>query len=624
MLAETPGNENGIDQVKSTDSSGPVGAEHSSPSLPEKTLVDKISGSPVFILLSMLAILITIIGRGTLYDIYKSYKNDRVKTTPVPQRQGNCLDPVEIDPHFAGNIINIPFTHNPNFTGRVDLLDRLHEALTSGKYVALTAITGLGKTQLALEYAYRHKADYKIIWWVKSEEPATLAADYADLATKLGLPPIENLPDAVDTVRSWLEKNDGWLLVFDNAQNFDALADYLPRTGTGDVIITSRDPNWGGTAQKLPVDVFSRDESIEFLRSRTGKEDGAGALADALGNLPLALEQAGAYIEKTEITLADYLKRFQEHQKEVLKRGKPSSFPDTVATTWNMSFERVEKESSASADLLNLCAFLAPDNIPKSLLTGGAQHLPEPLATVVADELKFDDVIAALKRYSLVTVADDSVSVHRLVQAVTRDRLDEDDQKRWAKTAVQLVDGAFPFGSYDVRNWPECSLLLLHALAAAEHAERLGVAPESTGRLLNQVGIYLLGRAEFGRAKSVLERALKIFEAACGPDHPEVARPVMNLGTVLQYLGDFEGAKKCHARALKIFEVAYGPDHPEVARTVMNLGNVLRDLGDFEGAKECHERALKIFQDKLGEGHPHTVKARNNLAALEREMKGEG
>jgi len=491
-------------------------------------------------------------------DVSRSIIADTVTLTPEALE---LLRPKSAEP--PGKIFNVSHLRNPNFTGRVDLLDRLHDALDSGQYAAFTqtqAITGLGgvgKTQLALEYAYRHKADYKIIWWVKSEEPATLAADYADLATKLGLPPIENLPDAVDTVRSWLEKNDGWLLVFDNAQNFDALADYLPRTGTGDVIITSRDPNWGGTAQKLPVDVFSRDESIEFLRSRTGKEDGAGALADALGNLPLALEQAGAYIEKTEITLADYLKRFQEHQKEVLKRGKPSSFPDTVATTWNMSFERVEKESSASADLLNLCAFLAPDNIPKSLLTGGAQHLPEPLATVVADELKFDDVIAALKRYSLVTVADDSVSVHRLVQAVTRDRLDEDDQKRWAKTAVQLVDGAFPFGSYDVRNWPECSLLLLHALAAAEHAERLGVAPESTGRLLNQVGIYLLGRAEFGRAKSVLERALKIFEAAYGPDRPEVARPVMNLGTVLQYLGDFEGAKKCHARALKIFEDAY-------------------------------------------------------------------
>ncbi|HNT72062.1 MAG TPA: hypothetical protein PKK92_03270, partial [Methanothrix sp.] len=216
----------------------------------------------------------------------------------------------------AVRISNIPHPHNPNFTGRVDLLEKLEETLASGERAAFTqtsAITGLGgvgKTQLALEYSYSHADDYRVIWWVRSEEPATLAADYAGLAARLNLPEKDSQDQriTVEAVRRWLEENGGWLLVFDNAQEPENLTDYLPRTGAGHVIITSRNPNWGGTAKPLLVDVFSRQESVEFLLSRTGQTDGAHALAEALGDLPLALEQAGAYIQETGISFATYLK----------------------------------------------------------------------------------------------------------------------------------------------------------------------------------------------------------------------------------------------------------------------------------------------------------------------------
>jgi len=419
-------------------------------------------------------------------------------------------------------------------------------------------------------------------------------------------------------VRRWLEQNGGWLLVFDNAQEPEDLGEYLPKTGKGHVIITSRNPNWGGTAKPLSVDVFSRDESIEFIQSRTGQKDGADALADALGDLPLALEQAGAYIEETGITLPDYLRRFQEEQKEVLKRGKLASYPATVATTWEISFERVRKKSKAGADLLHLCAFLAPDNIPKWLLVSGAKYPPKPLSSVVKNELKFDDAIAALKRYSLMTVADDSLSVHRLVQAVARDRLSEEERKRWAEAAIRLVNGAFPQESQDVRTWPKCSVLLPHALAAAGHSEGLEVAPEPAGRLLNQAGLYLKGRAEFDEAKSAYERALEIDEKVYGPDHPEVATMVNNLGGVLRALGDLAGAKKSYERALEIADKAYGSDHPTVAIRVNNLGGILYAMGDLEGARENLERALEIFQHFLGGDHPKTKLVRKNLESLRR------
>jgi len=529
-----------------------------------------------------------------------------------------------------GKISNIPHPHNPNFTGRVDLLDRLHEALASGERAAFTqtsAITGLGgvgKTQLALQYAYTHLNDYQVIWWVRSEEPATLAADYASLAARLDLHEKSSQDQRVivEAVRRWLEQNGGWLLVFDNAQSFKDLEDYLLRAGSGHVIITSRNQSWGGIARMLTVDIFTPAESVEFLRRRTGQddEDAANALAEALWNLPFALEQAGAYIEETGITLSDYLKRFQEEQKEVLKRGKPASYPATVATTWEISFSRVQEESEAGADLLRLCAFLAPDNIPKSLLVAGAEHLPEPLSTVVTTELKFDDAVAALKRYSLMTVADDFLSVHRLVQAVARDRLSNEERKRWAEAAVRLVNGAFPQGSNDIRTWDVCSVLLPHALAAAEQAEELEVALESTGRLLNQAGLYLKGRAEFSEAKSAHERALEIGEKVYGPDHSNVATMVNNLAGVLLALGDLAGAKKSYERALEIDEKLYGPDHPNMAIRVNNLGFVLQDLGDLDGAKKSYERALEIDEKVYGPNHPNVAIILNNLGRVMHEM----
>ena len=323
----------------------------------------------------------------------------------------------------------------------------------------------------------------------------------------------------------------------------------------------------------LTVDMFTPAESVAFLRRRTGQndEDAAKALAEALGNLPLALEQAGAYIQETGISLSAYLKLFQERRKELLSRGKPDAYPDTVATTWDLSSQKAREEVPASADLLNLCAFLAPDDIPKSLLTDGAEHLPEILASAVKDEMALNDAIAALKRYSLMTVADDFLSVHRLVQAVARDRLSDEMRKRWAEAAVRLVNDAFPYESDDVRTWDECSVLLPHTLAAAGHAEEIDAAQKETQHILNQAGLYLMGRAEFKEAEPLYERALPIAKNVYGGDHSEVAAIINNLGGVLQDLGDLAGARKSYERALKIFQHFLGEDHPKTKLVRKNL-----------------------------------------------------
>jgi tetratricopeptide (TPR) repeat protein len=472
---------------------------------------------------------------------------------------------------------------NPNFTGRKDILADLRTSLTSDHVAAwkqaLTGLGGTGKSQIAAEYSHVHKEDYRFVWWLQSEEPAALASNYAGLAKELDLPEKSSADQTaiIAAVKRWLGNNSNWLLIFDNAKDPKDIEKYLPREGTGHILITSRNPNWKSVAGVLPIEVFKRSESVDFLLKRTDQDrrESADKLADALGDLPLALEQAGAYIEETAVSLADYLKLFQENRQKILERGKPTGYPDTIATTWNISFQAIKNDFPESVDLLRLFAFLAPDNIPRSLLVEGASDLPEPLSSALQDSIKLNDTVAALRRYSLISVIDDTLSVHRLVQAITLDGLDENEKKMWADAAVKIVNKAFPFDSDDVRTWPTCSLLLAHAMSSAKHAEEFEVAQEATGRLLNQAGVYLNGRADFIDAKAIFERALDIGEKAYGPDHPTVAIRVNNLGGVLESLGDFPGAKKLYERALLIFQTRLGENHPST-KTVQNNLNSLK------------------------------------------------
>ncbi len=526
-------------------------------------------------------------------------------------------------------IWNVPHLRNPNFTGREELLKQLHEALTSGKHAALTqalhGLGGVGKTQTAVEYAYRHAKEYELVWWVRSEAPEKLAADYALLAERLNLKEKAEREQGiiVQAVRNALAYRAGWLLIFDNAEFPGDIRDYLPPGGDGHVLVTSRNPAFGSVAHPLKVEAMELGEAVEFLLKRTAQTDKRAAedLAKELGYLPLALEHAAAYIEKTGTMLPAYLELFKKRQKDIFTRAeRPESYHATVATTWELSFVEVEKQSNGAAQLMNFCAFLAPDDIPLDMLRGGAKHLPEPLSATVADEFQWNEAVGALRRYSLMEVSESAVAVHRLVQAVARERLNEVEQKHWGEAALKVMNTAFPFESADVRTWRQCARLLPHALIAAGYSEKAQIAPDSIGRLLNQVGMYLLGRSELIAARSALERALKIAEAAYGADHPTFATVVSNLGVVLNDLGDLPGARKHFERALKIDETAYGPDHPNLARDVNNLGEVLRRLGDLAGARKHFEWALKINEAAYGPDHPSVATAINNLGEVLRRL----
>ena len=519
--------------------------------------------------------------------------------------------PANPEPRFPGSlprIWNVPHRRNPNFTGREDELRELRAALTNSHAAAIVPIAGLGgagKTQLALEYAYRHTADYDTVWWLRAEDSTMLAADCAQLATPLELPErgLADQQASAAAALSWLGRHPGWLLIFDNARSAATCRGWLPAAGTGHVILTSRDPNWREVARPLRLPVLPRAEAVAFLQKRSGVKEpaAAGELCDALGNLPLAIEHAAAYIDATGISIADYLERYRGAPRELLT--------DAVAATWEISFEQLRTETDAAPvalDLLNLIAFLAPDDIDSRLVAG---RFP--------DALQLDRDRAALLRYSLIEARGGTIWVHRLVQAATRARLArEGREQEWAEAAVKLVDDAFPFKLDKVETWSASVRLLPHALAAAGHSEGLGVALETTSRLLNQVGLYLLNRAQPAEAERSLRRALAIAEKVYGPDHPEVATDANNIGQILKAQGDLAGALEYTRRALAIDEKVYGPDHPKVAIRANNIGQILQAQGDLAGALEYTRRALAIDEKVYGPDHPEVATDASNIGQI--------
>ncbi len=558
-----------------------------------------------------------------------SVSDQRAKPEREPAFPGQAAAPPE--PRFPGSlppVWNVPHDRNPNFTGREELLSGLHGSLHAGQATvlrqALRGLGGVGKTQLTLEYAYRHAADYSVVWWVPSEtSPAT---GYEALTGELGLPEADAAESEVrvQAVKRWLEQHEGWLLVFDNATEPEAIRHYLPQGQAGHVIITSRYWDWGEVAEGLGVEVFDRDtESVPFLLRRTSQADEAAAqrLADALGNLPLALAQAAAYIASTGDTIAEYTELFETRRDELWgEEEAPGDYPKPVGATWSLAMDELAKEPEA-AELLYLLAYFAPEPVSRDLLAEGIEYLPEPLVSVVKDRLVWNRIRRAFRRYGLVEVTEARLLVHRLVQAVTRDRLTEAERQVWAAAAVQVVAAAYPRDTYSPRDigvWVKCAELLGHALAAADHAEGLGAGLETTSTLLNEVSGYLMSQGRYEETASLLRRGLEIDEQTLGSDHPTVATRLNNLAELYRDQGRYDEAEPLYERALRMGEQTLGSDHPAVATRLNNLANLYRDQGRYEEAEPLYERALAIGEQTLGSDHPDVATRLSNLADLYR------
>jgi tetratricopeptide (TPR) repeat protein len=532
-------------------------------------------------------------------------------------------------PRIPGSIPpiwNIPFNRNPNFTGRTEYLDALHKTLHSGKFAALTqALTGLGgmgKTQIAIEYSYRYSSEYDLIWWIRAEEKTTLASDFLDLGNYVSFGQI--IPEEVHLrnsyIQQWFNTHEKWLLIFDNAQDPSDLYNpsnhsesYLPQSSTGHVLITSRNPNWSSLAFPLNIQVFHPEEAIAFLQKRIGQSDinGIPDLAKELGYLPLALEQASAFIIETpSMTAQLYISIFRKKHLQLWDKEKsPTNYPDTVATTWNISIERILQENPDVLGLLFICVFYAAEDIPIFLVK-------QP----VKDDITFGEITKYLKKYSLIEIASEKISIHRLLQLVIRDSLDADDKKLWLSRAIILLNNIFDFNPDDPNTWAKSTMLLPHVLSVVTYAEQEKIEPELTERLLGNAGNYFLKFAEYEKAKEINEVILKNAERIHGSTHKEVAAALNNLGISYKYLGKFSKAESYLRRALKVNEDLFGLENMHVASAANNLGSILRDLGDYSAAKEQYERSIAIIQKKRKTRSTEASKSINNLGQIYHDL----
>jgi tetratricopeptide (TPR) repeat protein len=521
--------------------------------------------------------------------------------------------------------VGIPPAPIEHLAGREADLAALHQLLGRSRRVAIHGLGGVGKTQLAIAYLSRHRSACPDgCFWLRADQSTTLLADLASLAWRVQLPERE-LPEQelqIEAVLRWLRDHDRWLLVVDNLDRpvAEKMRHWLPPDLPGHLIITSRSPH--GLA-RLALEPLPMEVAAGFLLRRTGKDDAAAArdIAETVGGLPLALEQAAAYlIENDWRSLAEYAELMRRRMAELLRSGKPEDYPLPVATTWDISFQRIEQEQPAAAALLRLCAFLAPDDIPIGVLQAGADQFPDQLAVALRDEIECDRVVRTLRDYSLVARQGDSLRVHRLVQWVVRDSLATEHRARWMDRVTRLLVRAFPDEVNDPESWPLCRRLLPHAQAAIELLGREGPDPEDICRLMTHVAGYLRARADYARAQPLLERALESRERVLGPDHPETARSLHDLAWLVREKGEYVAARRLIERALAIRERVLGPDHPDTAWSLHNLGWLLHQLGEFAGSRSACERALEIRERTLGPDHADTASSLNALAATLRRQ----
>ncbi|HLL80589.1 MAG TPA: FxSxx-COOH system tetratricopeptide repeat protein, partial [Ktedonobacteraceae bacterium] len=537
--------------------------------------------------------------------------------------------------------LRLPYHRNPYFTGREGVLIQLHEQLSAHlpsqqssrptMVVALSGMGGIGKTQTAIEYAYRYSDTYTAVFWARADSGETLFADFVGIAQQLRLidasgTNAEQASQAVAAVTNWLATHPRWLLILDNLDDFALLYRFVPPTSSGSILLTTRAQSTGTHARRLELEQMTEEEGVRFLLARSklyapGASNEKISEADRiealdiyhlLDGLPLALDQAGAFIEETGCTLFHYIELFRQRRSALLgQRGEGDLFhPEPVTTTIQLAIEKVERVNPAAVDLLRLCAYLHADGVGEELLV----------------EYDLDQAIAALRRYSLVSRNADqhALSLHRLAQAVVMDSLVPQAQRAWAERAIAAVTRAFPNGD-NVANWSRCERLLPHVSTCLQHIEQWELASPEAARLLDQAGVYLFIHGQYALAAHILRLALVIRETMQKDESNALAETLNTLASCYLFQGDFAQAEPLFTRVLTDCEALHGAYHADVANALNNLALLFIHRGLYIQAEVCLERAMSIWnrleeeqQAKQGrqEQHPDLARTLNNLALL--------
>ncbi|MGW7468035.1 FxSxx-COOH system tetratricopeptide repeat protein [Streptomyces xantholiticus] len=547
---------------------------------------------------------------------------DRPVQLPEPSSPG---------PRFPGTvpkIWNAP-PRNPGFTGRSVVLERMRDQLGGGMAVAavlpqpqtLYGLGGVGKTQVALEYVHRFMADYDLVWWISAEQPDDVVAGLAELAVRLGAQGGEDMAaasqEAIDLLRRGVPSKR-WLLVFDNADDPEHLKRFFPAGGPGHVLVTSRNQTWSQYGDALPVDVFLREESIEHIqrRARGLSAEDADQVATAVGDLPLAVEQAAAWIAETATPVSAYLEQLREQAASVLALNQPVGYPEPVAATWNVSIERLKERSPAAVRLLQLCAFFAPEPISANLLYSKEMiDALKPYDASLEEKLVLGRVIREIGRFALAKVdqVSNSIQVHRLVQAVIRAQLTEEEQMDARHAVHRILAGARPDDDEPIDNpetWPRFNTIWPH-LGPSE--ARFCKEPETRRLLIDRVR-YLWKRGDWKTAYTLASDLREAWKDMLGNDDRQYLYLRFHLSNILRSQGRYVEAKELDEVTLDRQRAVLGPTHPHTYMTTSGLAMDLGTLGDYGKAMELATEAHEGFSQIFHESHPRTLAAANNLA----------
>ena len=520
-------------------------------------------------------------------------------------------------------IWNVP-ARNADFTGRGATLEKLRDKLAGGGVAvvvaqALYGLGGVGKTQLALEYAHRFMADYDLVWWVPSERSEEISLALAELARKLGLQVGDNVAEAAEAALEELRRDatPHWLLIFDNADDPKQLEPYLP-TGVGHVLITSRNQSWGHAAEPLEVDVFTSDESVAHLLRHVPELDPAEAaeVADALGHLPLAVEQASAWLEQTGMSARAYIEQLVTESTRILSLNQPPDYPMPVVATWNLSFEQLKERSPAAVRLLQILAFCSPGPISMTLLYSDEMNESLlPYDEALSEKLMLGRVIRDISRFALIKVdqGTNSLQIHRLVQAVIRSQMTEQEQIEARHEVHKILVGARPRQGEtdDPANWSTYDIIWPHL--GPSNAEEC-TDPRTRQLLIDWVR-YQWKHGEFDSALGLAYRLRSLWAHELGPDHQQTLHLQFQVANVLRSLGRFDEARDLDIYVLERQREVLGADHPYSLMTAGGLAADLRALGFFQEALASDRETYESFKEQFGPDTERALAAAHNLAS---------
>ena len=533
----------------------------------------------------------------------------------VPE-SSSALGPV---PAVWGNVPQ----RNKNFTGRLEILGQLRQGVSSAVTAvlphALQGMGGVGKTAVAIEYAHMFRAEYELVWWIPADQPALVRSSLAALADLIGLESASaaGIETAASAVLNALRRGDPysrWLLIFDNADQPEDINDIIPR-GPGDVLITSRNHRWESVVDTVSVNVFSREESTDFLAKRVPRginKSEADRLAEELGDLPLALEQAGALQAETGMSVNEYLRLLKEHASTIMAEGRSTDYPRSMTAAWRLSVATLEQSMPQAVDLLRCCAFFGPEPIPRDVFRLGTQAGGTKIGDLLANPILLARAIRELGRFALVRIDGRTIQVHRLIQALLRDELDADEQDRYRHEVHLILATGAPKDPDDNRLWPRFTELVAHVAAQATDlpsCQNPGVREFA----LNTIR-YLYRSGERQSSQAFAERFIAQWTADSGPEDPAVLNAYRHLGNVLRDLGHYTQAYTITETTLDGARRMLGQEDPLTLALASSYAADLRARGDFLAAQNLDEVTVQLYEQIRGGRDSQSLRAKNNLA----------